>query len=68
MIKLDSTNVSIVIICSLCPWRHAIAGTGQRNHDRAKGYAIGATHETSAHDGSYGAFRASQKAAQRAKG
>lgn len=67
MIKLDTTRYSLVILCTLCPWRHAIAGTDQRNHDRHAGYTIGAAHERSAHDGLGGAAVAAYKAAQRAQ-
>lgn len=72
MIKIDRTAHSLVILCTGCPWRHAIIGTGAgkaaMNHDRANGYLIGAAHERAAHDGPGTAAVAAHKAKRRAGG
>lgn len=43
MIRLDSTQISTVVLCTRCPWWHGFADT------RAEGWRVGASHETRAH-------------------
>lgn len=59
-IKLDSTRVSVVVKCSLCPWWSAFAFT------KGEGWAAGARHEEHAHPGLNQARNAAQMHARRA--
>lgn len=45
MIKLDSTRISTVVMCTACPWWHGFADT------RGEGWRVGARHEERAHPG-----------------
>lgn len=42
-IKLDSTQISTVVCCTLCPWWRGFADT------REQGWIVGARHEERAH-------------------
>jgi hypothetical protein len=43
VIKLDFTQISVVVTCSLCPWWRGFG------FDRADGWATGARHEANVH-------------------
>lgn len=60
-IKLDSTRVSVVVICTECPWWRAFAFT------KSDGWARGAAHEQATHAGSYQARNARDQAASRSR-
>jgi hypothetical protein len=42
-IKLDSTQISVVVMCTRCPWWHGFADS------RTEGWRVGARHEQRAH-------------------
>lgn len=42
-IKLDSTQISVVVLCSECPWWHGFADS------KHEGWAVGARHEKRVH-------------------
>jgi hypothetical protein len=42
-IKLDSTQISTVVLCTECPWWRGFADT------RTEGWKVGARHEQGAH-------------------
>lgn len=55
-ITLDSTQISVVVKCSACPWWHGFG------FDRTHGWRVGADHQRSAHDDAAGnAVKTSQK-------
>lgn len=60
-IKLDSTQHSVVVLCTACHWR-ALAT------DRPAGWTAGALHERHAHDGQGNAATAAYAAQRRAGG
>lgn len=43
MIRLDSTQISVVVTCSSCPWWYGFADS------RIEGWRVGARHEQRAH-------------------
>ncbi|GAA4178961.1 hypothetical protein [Gryllotalpicola koreensis] len=43
MIKLDSTQISTVVLCTECPWWHGFADT------KDEGWKVGARHEQAIH-------------------
>lgn len=45
MIKLDSTQISVVVKCTLCPHWYGFG------FDRPMGWAVGAAHEENVHPG-----------------
>lgn len=62
MIRLDSTQHSVVVLCTACGWRTVTTG------DRAAGWALGASHEQRTHaTGDGNAARALRTAASRAR-
>jgi hypothetical protein len=44
-IRLDSTQISTVVLCDSCPWWRGFADT------RDEGWRVGARHEQGAHPG-----------------
>lgn len=60
-IRVDSTKISSVVKCSLCPWWSGFADS------RAQGWAVGARHEANTHRGdTYQARDAMYKTRRRA--
>jgi hypothetical protein len=50
-IKLDSTQISTVVTCTVCPWWRGFADS------RADGWRVGGRHEERAHKGDRGNAR-----------
>lgn len=61
MIRLDSTQISTVVMCSRCPWWHGFADS------RTEGWRVGARHEERAHPDSDNAREALAKRVARAR-
>lgn len=60
-IKLDSTQISTVVMCTRCPWWHGFADS------RKEGWRVGARHEERAHPDSDNARAALAEADRRAR-
>lgn len=58
-IRLDSTQISVVVLCSECPWWYGFAFT------RDQGWQVGNGHLTTAHPGDEQARNALRKRATR---
>jgi len=61
MIKLDSTQISTVVMCSDCPWWRGFADS------RTEGWRVGARHEERAHKDRQQARNALAKRVERAR-